>query len=73
MRAGHGETEGLLTADIIDAYLAYCQKQEWDPMPIGGVEKKLPDLMAKLFATQRSHSLEGGLRGFRRVRWKDHH
>jgi hypothetical protein len=73
VRAGHGETQGLSTAEIVEAYLGYCQGQGWDPMPIGGVEKRLPDLMAKLFATQGSHSLEGGLRGFRRVRWKNDH
>jgi phage/plasmid-associated DNA primase len=72
VHADHGEAKGLSTADIVDTYLGYCEKQGWDPMRISVVEKKLPDLMAKLFATQQSHNLQGGLRGFRRVRWKNH-
>jgi P4 family phage/plasmid primase-like protien len=62
----------VTTAELIEAYAAYCPERKWQAMPITEVQRQLEGLMLELFGVSKCHGVERNgksQRGFRGVKF----
>ena len=73
-KMSNGEHYSLTVEEITTEYIEDCIKvKQWTPLPVTTVEKRLPDLMQRLFGTAKAHDLKRNgknRRGFWKVRWR---
>jgi putative DNA primase/helicase len=69
----NGEHYSLTVEEIATEYIEDCiEVKQWTPLPVVTIEKRLPDLMLRLFGTAKTHDVKRNgknRRGFWKVRW----
>ena len=63
--------DSLATAEIVQAFFAFCDERGWAASSVGQIERELPDAMMELHRAAKSSSLERegkSARGFRGVK-----
>jgi phage/plasmid-associated DNA primase len=70
----HGASHSLTVEEITTEYIEDCVKvKQWTPLSVTQVEKRLPDLMLRVFGTAKAHDVKRNgknKRGFWKVRWR---
>ena len=63
--------DALTTAEIVEAFFAYCKAKSWATGSAGAVERALPDAMMEVHRAAKSSSIDrggGAMKGFRGVK-----
>jgi P4 family phage/plasmid primase-like protien len=64
----------VTTAELVEAYAAYCPERKWQPLPITEVQNKLEGLMLELFGVTKRHDIkrnDKNQRGYSGVKFVD--
>jgi P4 family phage/plasmid primase-like protien len=64
-------SDDVTSEELIEAYHEFCDAKAWDALPVGSLEKHLPNLMAELFKATKQNSIKRdgtARRGYKRVK-----